>query len=177
MLRMTPKIELTSLIVSKLKNDQNSFVKYDIEAALDEIENTETDVKLKYKFVLLSNPTNTKISVEGFATIFSNQSELPQYLGLDEKKIPHIINIIYQEMYPLFFILSKSMEIPCPAYKLSEISSMGQETTPVIEQTKNNSTELVQESNNLNEPQTSSEIQGSEQLSEQETLQEPIIKS
>ena len=69
------------------------------------------------------------------------------------------------------------MEIPCPAYKLSEVSSIGQETTPGIEQTKDNSTELVQEPNNLNESQASSEIQGSEQLSEQETLQEPVIKS
>jgi hypothetical protein len=175
---MIPKVELISLIVSKLKNDQNSFVKYDIEAALDEIENTETDVKLKYKFVLLSNPTNTKISIEGFATIFTSQTELPKYLGLDEKKIPHIVNIIYQEMYPLFFIVSKSMEIPCPAYKLSEVSSIGQETTPsVIEQTKDNSTELVQEQNNPDESQTSPEIQELEPLSEQETIQEPVIKS
>ena len=175
---MIPKVELISLIVSKLKNDQNSFVKYDIEAALDEIENTETDVKLKYKFVLLSNPTNTKISIEGFATIFTNQSELPKYLGLDEKKIPHIVNIIYQEMYPLFFIVSKSMEIPCPAYKLSEVSSIGQETTPsVIEQTKDNSTELVQEQNNPDESQTSPEIQELEQSSEKDTVQEPVIKS
>jgi hypothetical protein len=175
---MTPKVELISLTVSKLKNDQNSFVKYDIEAALDEIENTETDVKLKYKFVLLSNPTNTKISIEGFATIFTNQSELPKYLGLDEKKIPHIVNIIYQEMYPLFFIVSKSMEIPCPAYKLSEVSSIGQETTPpVIEQSKDDSTESVQEPNNLNESQTSPEIQELEQSSEKDTVQEPVIKS
>ena len=120
---MNPKIELTSLAISKLRNDQNSFVKYDIEAALDELENTETDVKLKYKFVILSNPTNTKISVEGIATIFTNQSELPKYLGLDEKQIPYIVNIIYQEIFPLFYVVSKSMQIPCPAYRLSQMSA------------------------------------------------------
>jgi len=176
---MIPKVELTSLSISKLRNDQNSFVKYDIEAALDEMENTETDVKLKYKFVLLSNPTNTKISVEGIATIFSNQSELPKYLGLDEKKIPYIVNIIYQEIFPLFYVVSKSMQIPCPAYKLSEVSAIDKEnTTSVIEQTKDNSVQLAQEQNNVTESKTTAEIQEElEKLTEQETLQEPVIKS
>jgi hypothetical protein len=201
---MTPKVELTSLSISKLRNDQNSFVKYDIEAALDEVENTETDVKLKYKFVLLSNPTNTKISVEGIATIFSNQSELPKYLGLDEKKIPHIVNIIYQEIFPLFYVVSKSMQIPCPAYKLSEVSAIDKESTkPVIEQAKDSSPEIAKESSpeiakesspeiakessseppqeqtNASELQTSTEIQEEmEKLAEQEPpLQEPVIKS
>jgi hypothetical protein len=176
---MIPKVELTSLSISKLRNDQNSFVKYDIEAALDEMENTETDVKLKYKFVLLSNPTNTKISVEGIATIFSNQSELPKYLGLDEKKIPYIVNIIYQEIFPLFYVVSKSMQIPCPAYKLSEVSAIDNENTkPVIEEAKDNSVQLTQEQNNVNESKTTAEIQEElEKLTEQETLQEPVIKS
>jgi hypothetical protein len=176
---MNPKVELNSLSISKLRNDQNSFVKYDIEAALDEVENTETDVKLKFKFVLLSNPTNTKISVDGIATIFTNQSELPKYLGLDEKKIPHIVNIIYQEIFPLFYVVSKSMQIPCPAYKLSEVSAIDKESTkPIIEQAEENSPELVQEQANLNESQASTEIQEEvEQQAEQEPLQEPVIKS
>lgn len=177
---MNPKVELTSLSISKLRNDQNSFVKYDIEAALDEVENTETDVKLKYKFVLLSNPTNTKISVEGIATIFSNQSELPKYLDLDEKKIPHIVNIIYQEIFPLFYVVSKSMQIPCPAYKLSEVSAMDKESTkPEIEQAKDSSPEPPEKQTNAIESQPSTEIQEEvEKLAEQELpLQEPVIKS
>jgi hypothetical protein len=185
---MNPKVDLTSLSISKLRNDQNSFIKYDIEAALDEVENTETDVKLKYKFVLLSNPTNTKISVEGIATIFSNQSELPKYLGLDEKKIPHIVNIIYQEIFPLFYVVSKSMQIPCPAYKLSEVSAIDKELTkPVIEEIKDNSQEIAkdssseppQEQTNASESQNNTEIQEEiEKLAEQEPpLQEPVIKS
>ena len=175
---MNPKVELTSLVISKLRNDQNSF---DIEAALDEVENTETEVKLKYKFVLLSNPTNTKISVEGIASIFSNQSELPKYLGLDEKKIPHVVNIIYQEIFPLFYIVSKSMEIPCPAYKLSEVSEINKETKTEIEQTSDRPAEQVQQPDDI-KAKTTAEIQQAveqevEQLAEQETLQEPVIKS
>jgi hypothetical protein len=177
-MRMNTKVEVTTLAISKLKNEQSHFVKYDIEAALDEVENTDTEVKLKYKFVLLSNPTNTKINVEGFAIIYTDQSELSKYLGLDEKKIPNIVNIIYQEIFPLFYILSKSMQIPCPAYKLSEVSALSKETSKPMFEEKNNSVELIQEINDFNESQTSSETHKEiTQSINPETIQEPVIQS
>ena len=50
---MNPKIEIGSFSVSKLKNEQDSFVKYNIEASIDEVKNTDTEIKLKYRFVLM----------------------------------------------------------------------------------------------------------------------------
>jgi len=119
---LIPKIEINSLSVSKLKND-HTFLKYNIEASLDEVENKETEVTLKYKLILMSNPTNTKITTDGLARISGNQTEIAKQLSPDEKNIPVILNSIYQELFPLFFILSKSMQIPCPAYKLSQMSA------------------------------------------------------
>src|SRR5437660_12685958 len=106
---MNPKIEITSLSITKLSNEQNNFVKYNIESSIDEIENTETEVKLKYKFILLSNPTNTKISIEGIATILGNQAEVTKFFTPDEKNIPLVVNNIYQDIFHLFYIISKSM--------------------------------------------------------------------
>ena len=122
---MNPKIEINSLSFSKLKNDYG-FVKYNIEASLDEVENTDSEVALKYKLVLLSNPTNSKITVEGLATLYGDQNEISRQLSPDEKNIPMILNSIYQEIFPLFFIMSKSMQIPCPAYRLSQMSATAQ---------------------------------------------------
>ena len=119
---MNPKIEITSLSFSKLKNE-HSFSKYNIEASLDEAENRESEVVLKYKLVFLSNPTNTKINVEGLATLYGDQAEISAQLGPDEKNIPVILSSIYQEIFPLFFIVSKSMQIPCPAYRLSQMTA------------------------------------------------------
>lgn len=122
---MNLKIEINSLTFSKLKNEQG-FVKYNIEASLDEVENRDSEVVLKYKLVLLSNPTNAKISVDGMATLYGDQVEISKQLSPDEKNIPIILNLIYQEIFPLFFIMSKSMHIPCPAYRLSQMSYASQ---------------------------------------------------
>ena len=120
---MNPKIEINSLSISKLKNEQISFVKYDIDASIDEIKNTDTEIKLKYRFVLMSNPTNTKINVEGIASIYGEPLEISKHLSASEKNIPMVVNTIYQEIFPLFYVISKSMQIPCPAYRLSQMST------------------------------------------------------
>ncbi len=120
---MNPKIEITSLAVNKLKNSHDDFIKYNIDVSIDEIENNESGIKLKYKFVLFSNPTNTKLTVEGVASLFGNEMEMSKQLEPDQKNIPVVVNGIYQEVFPLIYIVSKTLQIPCPAYKLSQISS------------------------------------------------------
>lgn len=140
---MSPKIEITSLSFSKLKNE-HSFSKYNIEASIDEAENRDSEVVLKYKLVFLSNPTNTKISVEGLATLYGDQAEISEQLSPDEKNIPLILSSIYQEIFPLFFIVSKSMQIPCPAYRLSQMAAPSQTDKIISEQVQeSNGTSIV----------------------------------
>lgn len=183
---MNPKIEINSLLFSKLKNEQNSFIKYDIEAALDELENTETEVKLKFKFDLLSNPTNTKLMVEGLATVNGNQLETSKLLSPDEKNIPLVVNMIYQEIFPLFYIISKSMQIPCPAYQLGKISHLQQiesEAIPPVTEEKvaepapeDKVTEPLT-STNTEEPTNIAEVKPNEQIEvEPPAAQEPIVQ-
>ncbi len=131
-------MEITSFSTSKLKSSSDDFIKYDIDVSLDEVENTESGIKLKFKFIFLSNPTNTKISLEGFASIFGNESEVSKYLQPDQKNIPVVVNTIYQDIFPLFYIISKSMNIPCPAYRLSQMS---QATHSEIKQYETNASE------------------------------------
>lgn len=158
---LNPQIEISSLSINKLKNEQDNFVKYDIDVALDEVENNESGIKLKYKFVLLSNPTNTKISVEGLATILGNEAEVSKYLEPDQKNIPVVVNNVYQEIFPLFYIITKSMQIPCPAYRLSQLSPVQktvekqEEATPEVEVSDSEIDivpEIKTENSNLSEP-------------------------
>ena len=118
---MVPSIEISSISVNKLKSGI-PFEKYHIDVSIDEAESTESSMKLKYKFVLLSTPTNAKISIEGFTTISGNEAETVKYLEPDEKNVPQIVNIVYGELLPLLYVLTKSLDIPCPAYKISQIS-------------------------------------------------------
>ncbi len=123
---MNPKVEIHSLSIAKSKSEQTVFNKYDIEAVLEEVGSTDTETKVKYTFILLSNPKHTRISVEGSSSITGGQSEIAHYLSQDENNIPHIASTIYQELFPLFYVISKSMQIPCPAFKLSHISAPSQ---------------------------------------------------
>ena len=168
---MNPMVEINAISITKLNNEQKNFVKYNIEASFDELENTETEVKIKYKFVLLSNPTNTKISTDGVATIYGDQTEISKFISPDEKNIPRVVNNIYQEIFPLFYVLSKSMQIPCPAYRLSQISE-SQQIEPEIKP------ELI---NEKAEPTAEPEIVESQNNSEttipeQSKIEEPLIQ-
>lgn len=141
---MNMKIEINSVSFSKLKNEQG-FVKYNIEASLDEVKNTDSEVVLRYRLVLLSNPTNAKIMVEGVSTLHGDQNEISKQLSPDEKNIPVVLNLIYQEIFPLFFIMTKSMQIPCPAYRLSQMSHAPQTEKIVSETFQESNTNIIEE--------------------------------
>ena len=141
---MNLKIEINSISFSKLKDEQ-SFVKYNIEASLDEVKNIDSEVVLKYRLVLLSNPTNAKITIEGLSTLYGDQNEISKQLDSDEKNIPIVLNLIYQEIFPLFFIMSKSMQIPCPAYRLSQMSHLPQTEKIVSETFQEPNTDVIDE--------------------------------
>lgn len=130
---MNPRIELRSLSINRSSDEIVNFVKYDIEVSLEEIESTETETKIKFAFTLGSNPKNTRVNVEGLATIFANQSEASKLLDQDENHIPNIVHVIYQEIFSLLYVILKGFQIPIPAYKLSNISPSSTPHTPTLE--------------------------------------------
>jgi hypothetical protein len=169
---MIPKIEISALSINVLKNSHDDFIKYQIDVSLDEVENSESEIKLKYKFALLSNPNNTKISVEGLVSIPGNEIETSKQLEPDERNTPVIVNTVYQEIFPLIYIISKTMQIPCPAHMLSQLSSsqqseIKQEETPKIQEPAQNES--------IEEPPVP-EIKDSQPESPFESLNEEIIQ-
>ena len=161
-------MDIASFVVSKLKSGM-SFEKYNIDVSIDEVENNETGIKLKYKFILLSTPTNSKISVEGFTSIQGSEAEVAKHLVPDERNIPLVVNLIYQELFPLFYMTTKSLEIPCPAYKISEISAAQSPKAKTPSQVP----QKQQEMQLPEQQETPQEVQVPEQ---QETLPEETIE-
>jgi hypothetical protein len=143
LITLTPNIEINSLSINKLKTSHDDFSKYDIEVSLDETESSDSGVKLNYKLVLLSNPTNIKINVDGVVSIQGNDSDISKQLESDQKNIPIIVNKVYQEIFPLFYIISKSMQIPCPAHMLAHVSKTSTEDVPNTQEYENNGTILA----------------------------------
>lgn len=173
---MNPKVEIHSLSIAKSKSEQTVFNKYDIEAALDEVGSTDTETKVKYTFVLLSNPKHTRISVEGASSIIGSQSEMAHYLSQDENNIPRIASTIYQEIFPLFYVISKSMQIPCPAFKLSHISAPSQsEASPQSAQVADTLPPQSAENKDSVEPSVYHE-QTTEQVEKKQEQEENVVE-
>jgi len=123
LLKLKAQIELNSISMSKNDPKITKLDKYDVEASLDEVENTEEQSVYKYGFVALSNPKNVRLSIEGIARIFGDSIERNEILEKDENDVPKILTMIYHELFPTFFLLSKTLNVSCPPH---QIGAMGE---------------------------------------------------
>ena len=126
---MHPKVEIGSLAISKSEAEPPDFTKYDIDASLDEVKTTEELSTLKFSFTILSDPKSIRLVVEGFATIFGKESKREEVLQNDENNIPKILNLIYQDLFPTLYMLTKSIAVHCPPYMLGTISQVSKVVT------------------------------------------------
>jgi hypothetical protein len=138
------------------KNDPKAItiIKYDVEAAIDEIENTDEQSVFKYDFTILSDPKNVRLSIDGIARIHGDSIERDDILTKDENEIPKILTIIYQELFPTFFLLSKTLNVSCPPHNIGKMGETPSQEIPEseIEQVpKNEIVENIAESDSESE--------------------------
>ena len=126
---MHPKVEIGSLAISKSEAEPPAFIKYDIDASLDEVKTTEELSTLKFSFIILSDPKSIRLVVDGLATIFGKESKREEVLQNDENNIPKILNLIYQDLFPTLYMLTKSIAVHCPPYMLGTISQVSKVVT------------------------------------------------
>lgn len=117
-------MDLVSISMNKNEPKPTAFHKYDIEASIDEIENTESHSTYKYGFAVLSNPKSIRLAVDGVTRIIGDPKERDEILTKDENDIPKILSIIYQELFPTFFLLSKSLNVSCPPYRITMVDDV-----------------------------------------------------
>lgn len=120
---MNSQVELTSISMSKNDSKNTKFAKYDVEASIDEIENNENLSAFKYGFTVLSDPKNVRLAIEGIARIEGDASERDDILTKDDNDIPKILTLIYQELFPTFFLLSKSLNVSCPPHMIGAMGN------------------------------------------------------
>ena len=130
LLKLKAQIELNSISMSKNDPKITKLDKYDVEANIDEVENTDELSVYKYGFTALSNPKNVRLSIEGIARIFGDTMERNEILEKDENDVPKILTMIYQELFPTFFLLSKTMNVSCPPH---QIGAMGERLEKDVE--------------------------------------------
>ncbi len=117
---MNHEIEVSNLMFNKTSNEEINFKKYDINVDLEEESSNDEKTVLKYSLDLTSNPKNAVINISGNTTLSGEQSEIEEYLKQEDEKTPEVVSLIYQELFPLMYIISKNMKIPSPAHTISQ---------------------------------------------------------
>ena len=164
---MIHEVEVSNLMFNKTSAEQKNFKKYNINVELEEESSSDEKTVLKYSLDLTSNPKNAVINISGSTTLTGEPSEIEKFLKQEDKKTPEVVSLIYQELFPLMYIISKNMKIPSPAHTLSlnisgdsedrfEKSDSGNEKS--LETPKESSDEKMDETNEPMKESQESEI-------------------
>ncbi len=140
--------------MSKNESTATTIAKYDVEAAIDEIQNTDEESVFKYDFTILSDPKNVRLSIDGIARIHGDSIERDEILAKDENEIPKILTSIYQELFPTFFLLSKTLNVSCPPHNIGKMGETPTQETPESEIKQDTDNEIVE---NISESETKQE--------------------
>lgn len=119
---MKAQIDLNSIAMSKNDPKLTQLEKYDVDANIEEVQSDDETSVFTYKFTALSNPKNVRLSISGTAVISGDSMERDEILENGDDGIPKILTVIYQELFPTFFLLSKTLNVSCPPH---QIGAMG----------------------------------------------------
>jgi len=147
-------VDLNAISMSKNESTATTIAKYDVEAAIDEIQNTDEESVFKYDFTILSDPKNVRLSIDGIARIHGDSIERDEILAKDENEIPKILTSIYQELFPTFFLLSKTLNVSCPPHNIGKMGETPSQETPESEIKQDTDNEIVE---NISESETKQE--------------------
>ena len=117
---MNHEVEVSNLMFNKTSDEQIDFKKYDINVDLEEESSNEGKTILKYSLDLTSNPKNSVINISGNTILSGEQEEIEDFLKQENEKTPEVVSLIYQELFPLMYIITKNMKIPAPSHTISQ---------------------------------------------------------
>jgi len=137
------KIDLKSLAINKASLEDTPFDKYNIDVSLNEIEASETFSKLQFSISFLSEPKNSKIFFDGLVTVKGSESERNSILEQDNEGIPDLLHRIYDELFPMIYMMAKTAQIPSPSIRLSESHEIS--SSPISKQSEVIEEEPVEE--------------------------------
>ena len=172
---MIHEVEVSNLMFNKTSDEPTDFKKYDINVELEEESSNDQKTVLRYSIDLTSNPKNSVINISGNTILSGEQSEVEEFLKQEDQKTPQVVSLIYQELFPLMYIISKNMKIPAPAHTLSQ----NQILDSPKEDIKTNSNENSEIKINVDEKEVSENIQKETQSKSNEegsTMEEKLTE-
>jgi len=125
------------MLGSKLDEQTNCFkpVKFNISANLEEVERGANKVFLKYVFTIVTDPRAVKYQIDGKTEIEGQLEHIKKALTPHPStKVPMVLYDIYQQIYASIFVLSKTIDAPCPSPELLSTSPIAPSMMQEIQQ-------------------------------------------
>lgn len=140
------EVSILSMLGSKLDERANSFkpVKFNINANLEEAGRSVNKVSLRFAFTIITNPRVVKYQVEG-ATELKGSLELIKKVMMPHPstRVPNVLYDIYQQVYASIFVLSKTIDSPCPSPELLSTSPVAPSDGQDVQQDSATETEKL----------------------------------
>ena len=156
---MNHEVEVSNLMFNKSTNEPIDFKKYDINVDLEEDSSNDGKTILKYSLDLTSNPKNSVINISGNTILSGEKEEIEDFLKQETEKTPEVVSLIYQELFPLMYIITKNMKIPAPSHTISqseikekeEQAKQSEDKNQTKDNMLNNDKKIENEATNLSE--------------------------
>jgi len=175
---MIHEVEVSNLMFNKISDEQKNFNKYNINVELEEESSNDEKTVLKYSLDLTSNPKNAVINISGSTTLSGDPSEIEKFLKQEDEKTPEVVSLIYQELFPLMYIISKNMKIPSPAHTISlNISGESEDRFEKSEADNEKSPETPKESSDEKMEESSDEKMEESSDEKMDETNEPMKES
>ncbi len=175
---MIHEVEVSNLMFNKISDEQKNFNKYNINVELEEESSNDEKTVLKYSLDLTSNPKNAVINISGSTTLSGEPSEIEKFLKQEDEKTPEVVSLIYQELFPLMYIISKNMKIPSPAHTISlNISGESEDRFEKSEADNEKSPETPKESSDEKMEESSDEKMEESSDEKMDDINEPMKES
>ncbi len=159
------------MLASKLDERANGCkqVKFNISANLEEAERGVNRVLLKFVFTIVTDPRVVKYQVEGRAEMEGQVENIKKALKPHPStRVPIVLYDIYQQVYGSIFVLSKTIDAPCPSPELLSTSPAVPSTSQEIPQDSQVQAEepIAQDE----EVQQDSQVQAEEPIAQDEEI-------
>ncbi len=123
-------VKVDNVVASKLdsKAHQSSVVNFNIKVNMDEAEGKTEQLEVRYVITMSTEPSVARFQVEGSAIVKGNSEDIEQAVSSDpQTKVPYMLTKVYQQVYPILFMLAGAIDIPYPSPGLLRSSKPAQQ--------------------------------------------------
>lgn len=112
-------VELTAEKIEALRlepnADENTKSSYKLNVSISEVRRRPGSITLSYVLELSSEPAVTKMTVTGTAKVMGPEEEIKQATASRQGKAPpKLVEVLYDRMYGLLYLLAGSLKVPYP---------------------------------------------------------------